>query len=41
MENIIKYKVLFGIFTNELFVKQDLRRIFEYRQKKNQEIFKK
>tara|TARA_B110001454_G_scaffold56938_1_gene55693 strand:- start:629 stop:754 length:126 start_codon:yes stop_codon:yes gene_type:complete len=41
MEDIIKYKVLFGTFTNNLFIKQDLRKIFEYRQKKIQEIFKK
>tara|TARA_B110000438_G_scaffold85581_1_gene85070 strand:- start:14297 stop:14770 length:474 start_codon:yes stop_codon:yes gene_type:complete len=41
MEDIIKYKVLFGTFSNNLFIKQDLRKIFEYRQKKIQEIFKK
>ena len=41
MKDIVKYKVIFGSLTNELIVKKDLRRIFEYRQKKIQEIFKK
>jgi ligand-binding SRPBCC domain-containing protein len=41
MEDVVKYKVVFGSLANKLFVKRNLRRIFEYRQRKIQEIFKK
>tara|TARA_B110000438_G_scaffold192738_1_gene184345 strand:+ start:4368 stop:4880 length:513 start_codon:yes stop_codon:yes gene_type:complete len=41
MKDVVKYKVIFGSLTNKLIVKKDLRRIFDYRQKKIQEIFKK
>ena len=41
MKDIVNYKVLFGSLTNNLLVKRDLQKIFEFRRKKIEEIFKK
>jgi hypothetical protein len=37
----VKYKVLFGNIINKLFVRKDLNKIFKYRYKKIEEVFKK
>lgn len=40
INDIVNYKVLFGRAINNLFVKRDLNKIFKYRYKKIEEVFK-
>ena len=41
IRDIVNYKILFGQIFHKLFVKRDLKNIFEYRYKKIEEVFKK
>jgi len=41
IEDVVNYKLLFGNIIHKLFVKKDLKNIFEYRYKKIEELFKK
>jgi len=41
IDDVVNYKVLFGNVIHKLFVKKDLKKIFEYRYKKIEELFKK
>ncbi len=40
IEDVVNYKLLFGNIIHKLFVKKDLKNIFEYRYKKIEELFK-
>ena len=41
IKDVVNYKGLFGRIINNLFVKKDLSKIFKYRYKKIEEVFKK
>lgn len=41
IKDVVNYKVLFGNILNKLFVEKDLKKIFEFRYKKIEEVFKK